>query len=201
MENNRKLVLIDNGHGEETPGKRSPDGAFREYDYARRVTSQVVGDLKNRGMNAVTLVPEKIDVPLAERVRRANAYCSEYGRENVVLASVHCNASGDGSRWMPAQGWAAYTSRGQTEADRLADCLYRAAERLFGDRQIRKDLSDGDADFEAGFYILCRTLCAAVLTENFFQDNIEDVAYLCSDEGFQAIVNVHVEGLLDYLQY
>ena len=29
-------VLIDNGHGEETPGKRSPDGKFREYIWTRR---------------------------------------------------------------------------------------------------------------------------------------------------------------------
>ena len=26
-------ILIDNGHGENTPGKRSPDGTFREYAY------------------------------------------------------------------------------------------------------------------------------------------------------------------------
>lgn len=24
-------ILIDNGHGENTPGKRSPDGSLREY--------------------------------------------------------------------------------------------------------------------------------------------------------------------------
>lgn len=24
-------ILIDNGHGENTPGKRSPDGKLREY--------------------------------------------------------------------------------------------------------------------------------------------------------------------------
>lgn len=28
-------ILIDNGHGENTPGKRSPDGTFREYAYTR----------------------------------------------------------------------------------------------------------------------------------------------------------------------
>ena len=28
-------ILIDNGHGRETPGKRSPDGKLREYAYNR----------------------------------------------------------------------------------------------------------------------------------------------------------------------
>ena len=30
-------VLIDNGHGAETPGKRSPDGRLREYAYTREI--------------------------------------------------------------------------------------------------------------------------------------------------------------------
>ena len=29
-------ILIDNGHGIETPGKRSPDGSFREYAWPAR---------------------------------------------------------------------------------------------------------------------------------------------------------------------
>ena len=28
-------ILLDNGHGQDTPGKRSPDGCFREYAYNR----------------------------------------------------------------------------------------------------------------------------------------------------------------------
>ncbi|MBQ0142118.1 MAG: N-acetylmuramoyl-L-alanine amidase, partial [Prevotellaceae bacterium] len=30
-------ILIDNGHGSDTPGKRSPDGLFREYSYTREI--------------------------------------------------------------------------------------------------------------------------------------------------------------------
>ena len=29
------LIMLDNGHGVETPGKRSPDGRLREYSYTR----------------------------------------------------------------------------------------------------------------------------------------------------------------------
>lgn len=28
-------ILIDNGHGSNTPGKCSPDGRLREYSYVR----------------------------------------------------------------------------------------------------------------------------------------------------------------------
>lgn len=191
-------VLIDNGHGVNTPGKRSPDGLFREYAYARKVAAALVGRLTEMGMQAALLVPEEEDVALSERVRRANNCCMRYGKDKVILLSIHCDASGSGE-WMPARGWSAYTSREHTDADTLADCLYAAAEWHFKGMKIRKDMSDGDPDFEAGFYLLRHTSCPAVLTENFFQDNKEDVAYLNSEEGFEAIVNVHIMGILAFL--
>ena len=42
-------ILIDNGHGENTPGKRSPDGTFREYAYTREISDEVVRELAKRG--------------------------------------------------------------------------------------------------------------------------------------------------------
>lgn len=191
-------ILIDNGHGVETPGKRSPDGKFREYAYARKVAAELVARLNARGVKAVRLVPEEEDISLAERVRRANVYCKRYGKDKVALVSVHCDASGNGA-WMQARGWSAWTSRGTTRADGLADCLYAAAEWYFKGMKIRKDMSDGDPDFEAGFYLLRHTSCPAVLTENFFQDNRDDVAYLQSGDGFETVVRVHVQGILTWL--
>lgn len=41
-------VLIDNGHGANTPGKRSPDGRLREYAYAREIAGRVVFELRKR---------------------------------------------------------------------------------------------------------------------------------------------------------
>ncbi|MDD6104312.1 MAG: N-acetylmuramoyl-L-alanine amidase [Bacteroidales bacterium] len=38
-------ILIDNGHGQNTPGKRSPDGRFLEFRFNRTIAKQVVEDL------------------------------------------------------------------------------------------------------------------------------------------------------------
>ena len=47
---------------------------------------------------------------------------------------------------------------------------------------------------------MCRdTLCAAVLTENLFQDNREDVAFLLSEEGKQAVTAAHVQGIKSFI--
>ena len=60
-------------------------------------------------------------------------------------------------------------------------------------------MSDGDMDWEENFYILRKSLCVTVLTENFFQDCLSDVQFLQSKAGKQAVVDTHVEGIVDYL--
>lgn len=192
-------ILIDNGHGVNTPGKRSPDGKLREYAYTREIAERIVSELKQRGYDADRIVKEDTDVSLKERVKRVNDICRKFGSSNVVLVSVHCNAAANYG-WSKARGWSAYTSIGQTKADVLADRLYESARMLFTGQRIREDRSDGDPDWEEGFYILKHTKCPAVLTENFFQDNKEDVDYLLSDDGKQAIVSVHVDGIINYIK-
>nr|DAF67699.1 MAG TPA: Cell wall hydrolase autolysin [Caudoviricetes sp.] len=209
-------ILIDNGHGSNTPGKCSPDKSLQEYAYTREIAGRIVEELRARGFDAERLVTETTDVPLAERARRVNEWCGKLGANNVILVSVHCNAAGNGS-WLGAGGWCAYTSPGQTKADTLATYLYKAAEKglakyieLFPLRKdegaytpqqkpIRADYSDGDPDFEARFYILVKTRCPAVLTESLFQDNKADVAFLLSDEGKEALVKTHVDGITSYI--
>ena len=195
-------ILIDNGHGIQTKGKRSPDGKLLEYAYTRELARQVVTELKNKGYDAELLVPEEDDIPLSERVRRTNAHCQAFGKTNVILISIHLNAAGDGSKWMNATGWSCYTCKGQTESDRLADCLYKAAEPILKNQVIRTDYErDGDPDWEENFYILRHSLCPAVLTENFFMDSLYDRDFLLNEAGKRAIVDTHVNGLTNYLRY
>lgn len=191
-------ILIDNGHGVDTAGKRSPDGSLREYKYARGIAEKVVSELKKRGFDAERIVTEENDISLSERCRRVNSICDRVGTKNVILVSIHCNAAGNGSQWMNARGWEAWTSVGQTAADKMADCLYKAAEET--DFKIRKDTTDGDPDKEGHLYILKHTKCPAVLTENLFQDNKEDVAFLLSEAGKETIVCLHVKGIINYLK-
>ncbi len=193
-------ILLDNGHGVETKGKRSPDGRFREYKYARDIASEIVRQLKLRGFDAERLVSEDSDVALSERARRANEWCGRLGAENVLLISIHVNAAGDGSQWMQGRGWSAYTSPGETRSDRVATLLYQAAHKHLEGMRIREDNTDGDPDLEERFYILTKTRCAAVLTENFFMDNRDDLAFIESTEGHEAVVNLHVEGIINAVQ-
>lgn len=194
------LILIDSGHGNDTPGKRSPDEKLIEALYAREIASKVVYALRRLGYNAELLVPEIYDVRLPERVHRVNVKCQSLGKDNVLCVSIHCNAAGNGKEWMTATGWEIWTSPGKTKSDDLADHFVTMAKRHFEGQTIREwKKVDGERDKEARFTILTDTLCPAVLTENFFMDNRKDVKYLLSDEGRNAVVRCHVDAIVSYI--
>lgn len=211
------IVLIDNGHGSNTPGKCSPDKSLREYKWAREIAARIETVLKTKGIDARRIVTEETDVPLAIRATRVNKICRQLGKQNVILISVHSNAAGGDGKWKSAGGWCVYTTPGKTNADDLATELWNAAqselkpyaERFkvlqkageYDSRQVpfRADWSDGDPDYEANFYIIRKTICPAVLTESLFQDNRADVEFLLSEAGKAAIVNLHVNGIINYL--
>ena len=209
------VILIDNGHGSQVLGKQSPilddsikiggefteKGRFKEWKYTRVISHLIVNKLIDMGYDARLVTPEENDTSLAERIRRINTICNKEGASNVLLISVHANAVGDSSKWMEGKGWEAYTTRGETISDTLADFLYKRADSNIKGRKIREDWTDGDRDKEADFYIIKKAKCAAVLTENFFYDNKDDLRYLTSDEGVHAVVRLHIEGIIDFINY
>ena len=81
-------ILIDNGHGRETPGKRSPDGRLLEYAYTRDIARRIVSGLTTQGHDAELLVPEQEDISLPERCSRVNDWCRRIGKDNVILVSI-----------------------------------------------------------------------------------------------------------------
>lgn len=193
-------ILIDPGHGIDTPGKRSPDGLFREYLWNRQVADLILEGLVSAGVDASLVVTETNDVSLKNRVNRVNTICNRLGASNVLLVSIHANAAGNGSAWMNAKGWSCYTSKGKTKSDQVAECLYDAFEAEFQDRKIRKDMSDGDRDWEENFYVLQKSKCPAVLLENFFYDNREECAWMLQEETKRRIASAAVKGIIKYIK-
>ena len=193
-------ILIDPGHGIDTPGKRSLDGLFREYLWNRQVADLILEGLLSAGVDASLVVTETNDVSLRNRVNRVNTICNRLGASNVLLVSVHANAAGNGSAWMNARGWSCYTSKGKTKSDQVAECLYDAFEEEFQNRKIRKDMSDGDRDWEENFYVLQKSKCPAVLLENFFYDNREECAWMLQEETKKRIASAAVKGIIKYIK-
>lgn len=219
----KKIIILGTAHGVNVGGKCSPDKKFREYKYSREIIKQLKAELETAGYKVFVdmegdEVPGKQSKELEQRCIIVNQLCRQYGTANCIYVSIHVNAAGSEGKWMNAGGWCAYTSRGKTKADALATKLYDAAQVELADyaktldagkktgaysekqRAFRTDYADGDPDQESNFYVLAHTSCPAVLTENLFQDNKTDVAFLESEKGRNAIVALHKKGIINYLK-
>lgn len=88
------LFILDNGHGNNTPGKRSPvwsDGSqLFEWDFNRKVVRGIKARLDLLGISSVILVPEDRDISISERVKRANNIYKD--NKDCLLISIHGNA-------------------------------------------------------------------------------------------------------------
>lgn len=196
-----KIILLDNGHGIDTLGKCSPvwpDGTqLREWAYTRRVVKAIQERLLEQGVNVRIITPEDQDVPLKMRVDRINSIAKMHGASSCLLISVHLNASKETNQ---ARGWEIHTSKGTTASDRYADVFWDEANKMIGRiSRMRGDYSDGDRDWDTNFYILSKSICPAVLTENLFMNHEADCRYLMSDQGFRSIVDIHVNAITNIL--
>lgn len=182
----KPVILLDNGHGIDTPGKRSPvwknGSQLFEFEFNRDIVKRVAGRLSSLDIPYKILVPEIWDIPIKERAKRANAI------KESILISIHANA-GEGT------GFEIFTSPGKTQSDLIATILCQECKKAFPEFKMRFDQSDGDPDKEAELGILMKTKGPSILTENLFMDTERDCQFLMTEEGRQRIAEYHIRAI------
>lgn len=148
--------------------------------------------------NVVKVYNNRHDTPLKSRVNIANHYHSTISKGLYV--SEHSNAHNTRAR-----GLSIWTSRGQTTSDVLAEKLFKKfskSSKLPPNVSLRRQsYSDGDSDYEANFYELRETIMPAILLENLFFDNIDDVELLNLPEYIDIYTDYVAEWCVESLIY
>jgi len=207
--NDNFCVFLDAGHGGIDPegnyttapskqfrhqgGGFHDNGWFYEGVWNRKLMAVVQAKLQRLGIRFLPVYHDYLDFPLAYRVEQANWYYRNYRRG--IFISAHANASG-----VNARGFELYTSPGVTTSDRIADYMWQEVEDLLDNRiRMRQDLSDGDHDKEARFYVLTRTVMPAILIEHLFFDNIYDARMLMDEEIIDRFAEAQVRMIIRYI--
>jgi N-acetylmuramoyl-L-alanine amidase len=201
----KPIILLDAGHGGmidgkyQTPGKRSPKwGDGQQYFEGvgnRQIREILYLLLIEAGYKVHKIADTQEDVSLGSRVREVNAHCNHYGSINCLFISIHSNGFSKES----ARGWSVYTTVGETKSDMYATRLYTEAKKMWPKEKFRKDLKDGDPDKESNFYVIKKTYCPAILSENFFHTNERECKkYLLSEIGRIEIAEVHFNMINNY---
>jgi N-acetylmuramoyl-L-alanine amidase len=191
------VILIDNGHGSDTVGKCSPDGRHREYKWARDFAGRLCAAMIGRGHDARRLVTEEWDVSIQERVRRAGDLCAKEGSRNVLLLSMHNDAKGSDGKWHEARGFSARVGLNASDRSKLLATMIAQAMDSEG-VTVRKPLPR-QWYWPQNLGICRDTHCPAVLCENLFQDNREDVRLLHDEEFLQRLAGAYVKAIEAYI--
>jgi N-acetylmuramoyl-L-alanine amidase len=180
-------VILDNGHGKETPGKRSPkwkDGSqLFEWEYTRKLATAIEKKLKSMGYDAVRIVKEDVDVALSTRAKRVNEICK---KTPSIMFSIHCNAG-------KGKGFEVWSTEKKNNSDILADCFCSEFKKILPDRKLR-------GHKEKNWTVIAMSNCPCVLTENFFMDTEEECKWMLTDDAFNRIVDLHVNAALAYMK-
>lgn len=192
---------MDYGHSKVDPlnGKHSPDKSFYEWEFNRKLGRMITARLRSQNINVIEIVSESEDeatVTISQRAQRANELCAKYGTANCMYISIHANAAGNGN-WMGARGWSVFVSKNSSAASRtLANDIFNAV-RDAGFK-MRQPMPS-QKYWTENFTVLYKTNCKAVLTENLFYDNKEDLALLKDEETIRELCDAHVKGIMTYL--
>lgn len=203
-------VYLDAGHGGMSPegiyttapgkmyahdsGEFHQGSFFYEGVWNRQLTSRVASKLDKLGITYIEVSHEYLDLSLEYRVNKANWYHRNF--KQGIYISNHANASESHQ----ARGFEVYTSPGLTGADAMAERHWQNVKDILGDRiNYRPDTRDGDADREAGFYVLQKTLMPAMLIEHLFFDNAEDARLLIQDEYIEYFAEAQVRTIIQQM--
>lgn len=197
-EKTKPVVILGTAHGSNVPGKCSPDHKFREYKFSREVIAMLRPRLEADGFTVFVdmpsdEVPRPQNTELSLRCRYVNGICAKFGKDNCVYVSIHVNAAGSDGKWHDARGFAVYVARSCSAASRrLARiiCDLAISRGLRGNRSV-----PSEHYWQANFYVLRNTACPAILTENLFQDNRDDVEFLSSQAGKEAVATLHLDAI------
>ena len=200
-------ILLDAGHGGMFKGRYQTHNK-KYYNFSEKGVTAYEGAinralvaflemyLKDAGFDVAKISHEYRDTPLSERVALANAF---HAVTPCMVCSIHNNAAspsltGKGST---ANGTEVFTSPGQTKSDLFASDGIAKIESLPIKRRIRKDLTDGDPDKEAEFYMLTQTDCPAVLWEMAFFDNWEEYNFITDPSHQRMLMKAIADGIVD----
>lgn len=183
-----KLIALDDGHGLETPGKRTPimpDGEIiRENQFNRSAMEFCASALKRSGLTVFFTAPGDYDVPLSTRAKRANDARAD------IFVSFHYNAFR--GVWDQTMGGVQTCYHpGSVEGQKLAGCIQKYL--VQGAPQVNRGI------VPANLAVLRETRMPAALIEAGFMD-VHKEAWLMRDPKFQKETGEQAAiGICEYL--
>jgi N-acetylmuramoyl-L-alanine amidase len=191
----KKLIALDNGHGLETAGKRTPiwtDGTtsiytkksfMHEWEFNRGVVKRLKVELERNGFDVIEVSPTEDDTSITKRCREAN------NAKANIFVSVHANALGN--TWNERVKGIETLTSGKGESLRLGVLLQKHMANDTG--LVNRGIKDG-----SWLGIVKGAKMPTVLVEGGFMDNPAEARMLNSNEYRDVIAKALCKGICEY---
>lgn len=187
---NKYLIALDDGHGMETPGKRTPPipelggRVIRENEFNRAVVNFLDKELKRCGFDTLLVAPGDSDVPLRTRTNLANS------KNANAYICIHYNAFDGKFGNNDPEGISVHIYTKTTMSEPLAKAIHKYLIR--GTKQKDRGI------VRSNFHVLRETKMPAVLTENGFMDNKREAMLMINIDFQKEVAREHAQGICEY---
>jgi N-acetylmuramoyl-L-alanine amidase len=184
-----KLIAIDDGHGMETLGKRTPvlpgtTKFMHENEFNKTTAAYLKAGLERCGFKTLMVAPGDTDVPLIARTNAANKAKAD------LCISIHANALN--GIFGNQQGVATYHYPGSILSQKAAAAIHNRLKTgtVQKDRGVKTE----------NFHVLRETKMPSVLVECAFMDNLREAKLLMSDAFRHECADQICQGICDYFK-
>lgn len=185
-----KLIAIDDGHGMQTAGKRTPpipelnNRVIRENEFNKAVKLLLDAELKRCGFRTLIVAPGDGDTSLTARTNLANS------KKADAYVSIHYNAFDGKFDDYDPEGLSVHIYPGSKDGRKLAECVLKYLKQ--GTTQRNRGI------VENNFHVLRETKMPAILTENGFMDNKREALLMINLDFQKEVAREHAQGICDY---
>lgn len=186
----KKLIALDDGHGMETAGKRTPaiselsGKVIHENEFNRAVVKFLDEDLKRCGFDTLLVAPTDDDTSLSARTTLANTKGAD------LYISIHYNALDGKFDGNDPEGHSVHIYPGSKEGRKLAEYVLKYLKE--GTSQKNRGI------VESNFHVLRETKMPAILSENGFMDNKREAMLMISETFQKEVAQEHAKGICEY---
>lgn len=209
-----KLVILDDGHGKDTAGKRTPpikdlnNRVIREWEFNSAIVEKLGNEICNSLDGNVEVAYSKltvnnsIDTGIDIRVSNANSIANKWiakgsnrSLSDVIFVSIHYNAAGSCAEFST-------TCKGGIET--LYHISSNEAKELAGFIQsnmiYNTKLIDRGIKTRTDLGVLNRTKMTAVLVECGFMDVYSEAMLMLDNTYHEKVVTSIVDGICEYFK-
>lgn len=185
------LIALDDGHGMDTPGKRTPfiseiGRYIPENEFNRAVVKYLDEELSRCGFRTLLVAPTDADTSLKSRTDLANS------KGAAAYISIHYDAidgkfDGEGK---DAEGISVFYQTGSANGKKLADSIYKYLKE--GTPQKSRGVKPNN------FHVTRETKMVAILSENGFMDNKKEALRMIDTSFQKEVAREHAQGICEY---